>query len=154
MTVVEYEKRFHDLSLFAPHYVPTEQHMIDRLRDRLRPDLKQGLITHRFSSMKDLIEAAQALETCIAKNQSQVEYVKRKAAQFSFDRPPLSKKGKNVQFKKKIESFGQDRVPERFSQGTTRGQTFQRTITYPRCVRCERNHRGDCSASPSRCYIC
>jgi hypothetical protein len=33
--VLEYEKRFHDLSLFAPHYVPTEEHMIKKLRDCL-----------------------------------------------------------------------------------------------------------------------
>jgi hypothetical protein len=44
MSVLEYERRFHDLSLFAPHYVPTEEHMIKKLRDGLRQELKQGLI--------------------------------------------------------------------------------------------------------------
>jgi FMN phosphatase YigB (HAD superfamily) len=36
MSVLEYERRFHDLSLFAPHYVPSEQHMIEKLRDGFR----------------------------------------------------------------------------------------------------------------------
>jgi hypothetical protein len=36
MTILEYERRFHDLSMFAPQFVPTEQYMIDRLRDGLR----------------------------------------------------------------------------------------------------------------------
>jgi hypothetical protein len=36
MSVLEYERRFHDLSLFAPHYVPIEEHMIEKLRDGLR----------------------------------------------------------------------------------------------------------------------
>jgi hypothetical protein len=36
MSVLEYERRFHDLSLFAPQYVPTEEHMIEKLRDGLR----------------------------------------------------------------------------------------------------------------------
>jgi hypothetical protein len=45
MTILEYERRFHDLSMFAPQFIPTEQYMIDRLRDGLRQDLRQGLIT-------------------------------------------------------------------------------------------------------------
>jgi hypothetical protein len=35
MLVLEYERRFHDLSLFALRYVPTEEHMIEKLRDGL-----------------------------------------------------------------------------------------------------------------------
>ena len=31
MTVLEYERRFHDLSMFAFVYLPTEQHRIERL---------------------------------------------------------------------------------------------------------------------------
>jgi hypothetical protein len=45
MTILEYERRFHDLSMFAPQFIPTKQYMIDRLRDGLRQDLRQGLIT-------------------------------------------------------------------------------------------------------------
>jgi hypothetical protein len=29
-SVLEYERRFHDLFMFSPHHVPTEQHMIKR----------------------------------------------------------------------------------------------------------------------------
>ena len=36
MSVLEYEKKFHDLSLLARHYVPIEEHMIEKLRDGLR----------------------------------------------------------------------------------------------------------------------
>jgi len=36
MTVLEYERRFQDLSMFASVYLPTEQHRIERLRDGLR----------------------------------------------------------------------------------------------------------------------
>jgi hypothetical protein len=36
MSVLEYRRMFHDLSLFAPHYMPTEEHMIEKLRDGLR----------------------------------------------------------------------------------------------------------------------
>jgi len=51
MSVLEYERRFHDLSLFAPHYVPSEQHMIEKLRDGFRQELKQGLIALQFKTV-------------------------------------------------------------------------------------------------------
>jgi hypothetical protein len=40
--------------------------MIDRLRDGLCQELRQGLIVLRFESTKELIEVAQALKACIA----------------------------------------------------------------------------------------
>jgi hypothetical protein len=42
MSVLEYERRFHDLSLFALRYVPTEEHMIKKLRDGLWLALKSA----------------------------------------------------------------------------------------------------------------
>jgi hypothetical protein len=36
MSMLEYERRFNDLSIFTPHHVPTKQHMIEKFRDRLR----------------------------------------------------------------------------------------------------------------------
>jgi hypothetical protein len=69
MSVLEYERRFHDLSLFAPYYVPSEQHMIEKLRDGFRQELKQGLIALQFKTVRELIEAAQALEACMEKGQ-------------------------------------------------------------------------------------
>jgi hypothetical protein len=78
--------------------------MIDRLRDGLRQDLRQGLIALRFGTTRELIEAAQALEACIVEGQqSQTEVGKMKEINFSSSRPPLSKKGKGQfsQFRRK-----------------------------------------------------
>ena len=58
MSILDYERRFHDLSLFAPHYVPSEQHMIEKLRDCFRQELKHGLIALQFKIVRELIEAA------------------------------------------------------------------------------------------------
>jgi len=69
MSVLEYERRFHDLSLFALHYILTEKHMIEKLRDGLQQELRQGLIVLRFKSIRELIEAAQALEAYIGEGQ-------------------------------------------------------------------------------------
>lgn len=40
MTIVEYERRLHDLSIFVPYHVPIEQHMIEKLQEGFRQDLQ------------------------------------------------------------------------------------------------------------------
>jgi hypothetical protein len=52
MKILKYEMRFHDLSMFAPQFVPTEQYMIDKLRDGLCQDLRYGFITFRFGTTR------------------------------------------------------------------------------------------------------
>jgi len=69
ISVLEYKRRFHDLSLFTPHYVPSEQHMIEKLRDGFREELKQGLIALQFKTVRKLIEAAHTLEDCMEEGQ-------------------------------------------------------------------------------------
>jgi hypothetical protein len=58
MPILQYERRFHNLSLFAPHYIPTEELMIEKLRDGRQHELRQGLIDLRFKLVRELIEAA------------------------------------------------------------------------------------------------
>jgi len=65
MSVLDYERRFHDLSMFASYYVPSEQHRVERLRDGLGQELRQGLIAFNFETTRDLIEAAKALKACM-----------------------------------------------------------------------------------------
>jgi hypothetical protein len=36
MSILEYEWKFHDLSLFALHHIPTKERMIKKLRNGLR----------------------------------------------------------------------------------------------------------------------
>ena len=76
MTILDYERRFHDLSLFAPQFVTIEQQIIDRLRDGLCQELRKGLVALRFESSRELIEATQVLEVC--KSKGQVGFGKRK----------------------------------------------------------------------------
>jgi len=166
MSVLDYERRFHDLSMFASHYVPGEQHRVERLRDGLRQELRQGLIAFKFETTRDLVEAAEALEACMKEGQQgQHGLGKRKDTEYTHNRPPFSKKGKGQynQFKKvggtSVASVqttevgstgGQPNLRGNFSRGVSE----QRTITYPLCVHCGQRHPGDCSAIPGRCYIC
>ena len=59
--MLEHERRFHDLSLIAPHYVLTKEHMIKKLKDGFRQELRQGFIALQFKIVRELIEASQAL---------------------------------------------------------------------------------------------
>jgi hypothetical protein len=69
MFVLDYERRFYDLSMFASHYVPSEQHMVERLRDGLQQELRQGLLAFKFETTRDLVEAVEALEACMKEGQ-------------------------------------------------------------------------------------
>jgi len=61
MFVLDYERRFYNLSMFASYYVPSEQRMVERLRDGLRQELREGLLAIKFEMTRDLVEAAKAL---------------------------------------------------------------------------------------------
>eukprot|EP00258_Populus_trichocarpa_P032172 XP_024448191.1 uncharacterized protein LOC112325619 [Populus trichocarpa] len=83
-----------------------EEHMIEKLRDGLRQDLRQGLIALRFKSVRELIEAAQALEACIGESQGGYQGIsKKRDGDYFSGRPPLSKKGKSGVF----EQYGKKR---------------------------------------------
>jgi hypothetical protein len=67
--------------------------MIEKLRDGLRQDLRQGLIALRFKSVRELIEA------CIGESQGGYQGISKKRDRDYFSgRPPLLKKGKSGVF--------------------------------------------------------
>jgi hypothetical protein len=65
MSILDYKMRFHDLSMFTSHYVSSEKYRVERLRDGLRQELRQRMVTFKFKMIRDLIEAAEALEACL-----------------------------------------------------------------------------------------
>jgi len=175
MTVLEYERRFQDLSMFASVYLPTKQHRIERLRDGLRQELRMGLAALQFPTVRDFIVAAQSLEAVAAAGRREGDghgimgAEKRKEHASFTGRPPFPKKGKGGhfgQFRKKGGNFGSGGTSSRFVQSSHGGRSHPQTslpggvakgsrmTTYPLCVRCEHRHPGDCSATSGRCYIC
>jgi hypothetical protein len=104
MTVLEYERRFQDLSMFASVYLSTEQHRIERLRDGLRQELKMGLAALQFPIVRDFIVAAQSLEAVAAAGRREGDghgimgAEKRKEPALFTGRPPFPKKGKGGHF--------------------------------------------------------
>ena len=48
MTVLEYERRFQDLSIFVTIHLLTEHHRVEQFRDGLRQELKLILVAMQF----------------------------------------------------------------------------------------------------------
>jgi len=124
------------------------------------------LIALQFKTVRELIEAVQALETCMEEGQqSHGGAGKQKDIEF-LGRPLFPKKGRGeqfLQFKKKggkSTSSRQD-ISGKSGSGQThsraiaaRGTNDQKEIVYPRCAQCEQRHPRSCLVSPGRCYIC
>jgi len=65
LTVLEYERRFQDLTAFASTYLPTEHHRVERFHDGLRRELRMILIAMQFQSVRELVRAAQGMKRVI-----------------------------------------------------------------------------------------
>uniref|UniRef100_A0A6N2NCS8 Retrotransposon gag domain-containing protein n=1 Tax=Salix viminalis TaxID=40686 RepID=A0A6N2NCS8_SALVM len=122
MTVLEYEKRFPDLTPFASTYLPTERHMVDRFRDGLRQELKMILMAMQLQSVRDLVRAAQGIERVMRDTtkpvveQGQMTGFKRRDSGFSSGRTPFPKKGKNAQMLGQFQKRGGN-----FTHGSSSG---------------------------------
>jgi hypothetical protein len=141
--------------------------MIEKLRDGLRQDLRQGLIALRFKFVRELIEAAQALEACIGESQRGYQGVSKKRDEDYFSgRPPLPKKGKSGVFEQYMKKGSLILPPHQQSSGRVMvGQSHSREnsstgtgdrkgVDYPFCVKYGQKHPGDCSVSLGRCFVC
>jgi hypothetical protein len=101
LTVLEYERRFQDLTAFASTYLPTKRHKVERFRDALRHELRMILIAMQFQSVRELVWATQGMERVIRDTpkpvvkQSQAIRAKRRDFEF-LTRRPLPKKAKRV----------------------------------------------------------
>jgi hypothetical protein len=179
MTVLEYERRFQDLSIFATTHLSTKHHRVERFRDGLRHELKLILVAMQFQSIQELVRVAQGIERVMndtprpTSEQSQTTGFKRGDFTLPIGRNPPPKKGKSGSsfgsLPKKGGSFvhggslgGVRRVNVGGSVGgqtrqgasVIRGSMEHRGPIYPICMRCNQKHSGDCSATPGRCYIC
>jgi len=76
--------------------IPFEQHRIERFLDGLRQELRKGLVTLQPGTIRELVEAAQALETVIGEEDHVIgrqELGKRKEPTSLTGKPPLPKRG-------------------------------------------------------------
>jgi len=65
LIVLEYERRFQDLTTFTSTYLPIKRHRVQRFRDGLRQEMRMILIAMKFQSVRELVRAAQGMERVI-----------------------------------------------------------------------------------------
>jgi len=117
--------------------------------------------------VRELIEAAKALEACIGESQGGHQGIgKKRDGDYFSGRPPLPKKGKSgvfEQYRKKgslmlpphQQSSGRVMVGQSHSrENSSTGTGDCKGVDYPFCIKCGQKHPGDCSVSPGRCFVC
>ncbi|XP_022866951.1 uncharacterized protein LOC111386718, partial [Olea europaea var. sylvestris] len=61
MSLTDYERQFEQLSRYAPHLVDTEVKQIRRFENGLRPEIGMIIMSHRFTSYREMLERAHAI---------------------------------------------------------------------------------------------
>ncbi|XP_022875685.1 uncharacterized protein LOC111394144 [Olea europaea var. sylvestris] len=61
MSLIDYERQFEQLSRYALHLVDTEVKKIRRFENRLRPEIAMIIMSHRFTSYREMLERAHAI---------------------------------------------------------------------------------------------
>ncbi|KAH7855858.1 hypothetical protein Vadar_029787 [Vaccinium darrowii] len=129
LSVARYDKKFPDLSRFAPHMVATDapraQRFVEGLNDELRPQVKML----RLQTYVDVLNVSLMLESELAKvnGKSGGQQVKRTNYLL-----PVAKRGNNSFKKQNTSVFGRN-------YGSGSGGNNSRA---PLCPKCGRFHRG------------
>ncbi|XP_022857224.1 uncharacterized protein LOC111378280 [Olea europaea var. sylvestris] len=61
MSLTDYEQKFDQLLRYAPHLVDTEMKKTRRFEQGLNPNLNMILMSHRFTSYREMLERAHAI---------------------------------------------------------------------------------------------
>ena len=104
------------------------------------------MVAFKFGATRELIEAAEALETCLREGQQgQYGFGKRKEVEYTSKRG----KGQFSQFKKggstsaistQTSGVGSTTGQPNHRGGFSRGTSEQKMITYPLCSQCGQRH--------------
>ncbi|XP_022891954.1 uncharacterized protein LOC111406814 [Olea europaea var. sylvestris] len=125
-----YERKFEQLSRYAPHMVNTELTKTKRFEMGLKPEIKGIMAAQQYTTYAEVVRRAQAISNGLGlekKPQPDTEIsVKRKWQGHD--------KGRNQNQKVKIWSNSNK--------------------TFPQCSKCNKRHLGKCHQGKELCYIC
>jgi hypothetical protein len=132
MKLEEYERKFEQLSRYAPHLVDTEAKKARRFELGLRPEIGGIMASHQFTNYSRVLQTAQAIS-----NRLEIDQVFQQGAE------PLGKRKWSGSNEEKGE--GQNK---KFNTGSSFGQ-----VVSP-CPKCNRMHWGECLFGKHVCYRC
>ncbi|KAL2457228.1 CCHC-type domain-containing protein [Abeliophyllum distichum] len=127
MTLVEYERKFEELSRFAPHLVDTEEKRARRFERGLQPYVRDIVSALELGTYREVLKRAQTISYQRTQNVGNFQQVQNFSGKrkWNFDRQNNGKrKGNNAPKKGKTETSG---------AGDNK-----------RCPKCDRPHKGEC----------
>ncbi|XP_022851618.1 uncharacterized protein LOC111373334 [Olea europaea var. sylvestris] len=137
MTLVDYERKFEQLSRYAVHLVNTEQKKARRFELRLRPEIGGIIASHEFTTYIQVLQRAQAIANRLELDQTTQE---------------------NTEFSGKRKWNGTN---EGKGNGQNKRASFERRLESNKpnsvltpCPKYNKAHRGECLYGNNVCYRC
>ncbi|XP_022863082.1 uncharacterized protein LOC111383233 [Olea europaea var. sylvestris] len=137
MALIDYERKFEQLSRYVTHLVDTYQKKARRFELGLRPEIAGIMASHEFTSYSQVLQRAHAIS-----NRLEIDQTTQENTEFSGKRKwngPNEGKGNG---QNKRTSF------ERWS-----GSSKPNNIVTP-CPKYNKTHRGECWYGKNVCYRC
>ncbi|XP_022874111.1 uncharacterized protein LOC111392932 [Olea europaea var. sylvestris] len=136
MSLTDYERQFEQLSRYAPHLVDTEVKKIRRFENGLRPEIGMIIMSHRFTSYREMLERTHA-----------ISYQRTSFKQYAQQSKESLGKRKWSDQSKNIHNW-QNKRP---STGIRIGGTSGSITPYPKC---NKLHMGECWFGKNVCFRC
>ena len=161
-SVVEYEKKFTELSRFVSKYVSTDEEKAKRFQQGLDPWIRSRVAMFEINTYAGVVQKAAIIENEGNQVRKERENKKRKApftGEKQDQRSSQSEKSQGIQFKKSgnIQRGGSDSSshnkpggqPPKQNQGQS--ETSRQTRE---CKTCGKTHAGICNKAGITCYKC
>ena len=133
-TLTEYERKFDELSRFAPLLVDTEPKRARRFEQGLKDDLRQAVVTFELGTYHEVLAKAQLANFREISN--------------NYNEPPQS--GPLEKRKWEDKGNGKQDYVKKSKEGPTSGNYKQNPV----CEKCQKRHAGQCLMGTGACYNC
>ncbi|XP_022855142.1 uncharacterized protein LOC111376413 [Olea europaea var. sylvestris] len=126
----EYERKFEQLSRYAPHMVNTELTKTKRFKMGLKPEIKGIMAAQQHTTYAKVVRRAQAISNGLG-----------------LEKKPQPNTETSV--KRKWQGHDKDR-----NQNQKVKILSNSNKTFPQCSKCNKRHLGECLQGKELCYIC
>ncbi|XP_052209183.1 uncharacterized protein LOC127812703 [Diospyros lotus] len=135
LTLIEYERKFDELSRFTPALVDTEQKRARRFEQGLRDDLRQAVVTFELGTYHEVLAKAQLANF----------------RESSSSNSKLSQSGPLEKRKWEDKGKGKQDYSKKNKGGDPTSGYYQLN---PVCGKCQKRHTGLCLMGTGACYSC
>ncbi|XP_052206781.1 uncharacterized protein LOC127811108 [Diospyros lotus] len=135
LTLIEYERKFDELSRFSPALVDTKQKRARRFEQGLRDDLQQAVVTFELGTYHEVLAKAQLANF----------------RESSSSNSKLSQSGPLEKRKWEDKGKGKQDYSKKNKGGSPTSGYYQLN---PVCDKCQKRHTGLCLMGTGACYSC